>query len=115
MKVFGIDLKSYDDEIERAVASFVYWSKIIESQNPDKVFRIEEGVSSVLDYCVEKELVEKDIDIILPVKKNINSGKPYSGVVHKNPCVDELDFYKIERDLLVMLNSYCEVYGYELF
>lgn len=115
LKERSIDIQAYTSEVERAVASLVYWTLIIEMQKPDLVFRIEDQSDLLVDFLESKELLQiESSNVVLPAK-NINSGKPYKGIVYKNPELTAKDFEGIDAKLLCKLNVYCEKYGYPGF
>ena len=112
---FGVDISDFDREIEKAVASLVYWAKIIAKQKPDLVFRIEDQAEDLFAFCQQQGLSNRLWDSIELPKKTINRGKPYKGTVHVNPTYSKIEYSRISGELFDQLNDYCELYGYKLF
>jgi len=136
MKAFNVDLNHYQNKLERAAYSFIYWNKLAENQKVDLVVKVEECEQEVFDFLSNRKLFGKmkfdwnikrmilryllhtnviasnSTLINLPFK-DVNSNKAYQGVVREKNTVTQDEWDNIECNLKYMLNSFCDKYGYE--
>lgn len=112
---FGIDLQDYTSVIEQAVMSYIYWNRIIAEGSVDLVIRVEDAQDKLIDWLLDKGVIAaRPVQINLP-PKDVNSKKPYRGVVYEKPLLDECDWQGINPEILVQLNIQCRLYGYAVF
>jgi len=114
-KRFGIDLQDYTSEIERAVLSYVYWNRMIAAGGIDLVVRVEDGQDQFLGWLLDRGLITVMPGQTSLPPKNVNSDKPYKGVVYEKPALEESDWLSIESGILSELNAQCRQYGYAEF
>ncbi|MCU7375079.1 hypothetical protein PEC18_30745 [Paucibacter sp. O1-1] len=76
---FDVDINQYECSIDKAVASYVYWNKIIENQNPHLTFRVEDQQTKLYEYLLNNKLVDSVVDPKSLPSKNVNKDKKYKG------------------------------------
>ncbi len=115
-KYLGINIeKNYVDNLETAIASYLFWNKIIENSQPSATFKVESCESEVLQFLREKNLTDlnnidrsKVFDIRL---KNYNNSLQKFQVSAK-PVVTNRDWENVNESLKKELNEFCDRYGY---
>lgn len=112
---FDVDICSYSAVLEQAVASLVFWNKIIEIQKPDFVYRVEDEEARLWSFSGEVSLTDRSFQEGELPGKDINKDKPYSGVIRKKPEISDFEIGKIDPGLLALLNGHCLKYGYDGF
>jgi GR25 family glycosyltransferase involved in LPS biosynthesis len=112
---FDIDVNQYDNSIERAVASYIYWNKIIENQNPNISFRVEDQQTKLYEYLLNNNLINSSIDFNSLPSKDINQDKKYKGVHYDKQLLSYQDILGINIELRKELNQLCRKYGYDEF
>jgi hypothetical protein len=112
---YEIDLQDYTSDIERAVLSYICWNRIIAEGGVGLVVRVEDAQEKLIDLLLDKGVLDtRPVQLNLP-PKNVNSDKPYRGVVHEKPQLHERDWQGIDPSILSELNAQCRKYGYAVF
>lgn len=93
--VYNIDLDSYKP-LDRAVASFLFWNKMIEQQDPEFVVRVEDAYKPLRDY------ISTTLHKSIPNKINVEK------LPHGTAC----NWTPLQNDLLQLLDKWCYEYGY---
>jgi len=112
-QAFGVDLEEYSSETERAVLSYIYWNRIVERNAVDIVVRVEDEEDKLLKYLGEKKIISAGTEWAGKPGKDINSNKPYQGIIYDKPCISNDDWLAVSPDILEMLNRQCVEYGYQ--
>jgi len=102
-------LTLYGNAHTQATLSYLGWNKLIEAQNPTLTIKIEDAKDDVVEFLMDKNYLQKDIDrsrIVFPNKK-CNSRK------HKKVTIKELE-RKLTKNLMAELRLSAERYGYDL-
>jgi len=110
---FEIDMEDTSSEIERAVLSYIYWNKIIQKNSVNLTIRIEDADVHFTDWLLQQKILDEYPSVINMPPKNINSSKPYKGVVYDKPQLTEIDWKEISPELIIKLNKQCKQFGYE--
>lgn len=110
----GVNLDSFESEFSRAVASYIYWNKLVLEQKPNVVFRVEDEADKLVGY------IETNCEVKLPANieyphKAINSNKRYQGKTVEKPTVDFEKFSSLPEKLKNELNLQCVYFGYGEF
>ena len=119
-KIFKIDLDDYVNKVEKACLSFVYWHKIIATNKPDLVFRLDEDPSKLFCFLQERKILsgvdsrEDCLAKINQLPKNINTKKPYNGIVKPVSMVLRKEWEAVSTQTKKELNIFCDQYGYPL-
>jgi GR25 family glycosyltransferase involved in LPS biosynthesis len=114
LRYFGIDLATLSP-IDAAVASFIYWNRIIELMKPDVIIRIENDQESLFHALQTAELLEEEAqfsDVELP-PKTVNARKPYKGAVIDKPVLTEDDWESLSSFFKAELRFFRKQYGYD--
>lgn len=111
---FNIDLDEYTSEFSRAVASYVYWNKLVLNQRPDIVFRIEDEPKKLVEFLATECGVKLPSNIVYP-ENTVNADKKYQGKTIEKPKIDLAEFSYLPSDLLGELNALCRKFGYHEF
>ena len=110
IKELGIDLDDYPSDLERAVASYFYWNKIVQLKQPTAIFKVEGCIRDVHDFLLDNGLIDKPVDLsCINVQTNVNS--TFSFGLTK-PEILLSDYSKVAGHLKDQLRSFCETYGY---
>jgi len=110
INALGIDIDDYTSDLERAVASYLYWYKIVQSRKPHIILKIEDCVSDMHNFLLKNDLIKSPIDI-----SRIQIGeitKSTSSQELAKPCISTSDYSTIALHLKEELNSFCDSYGY---
>jgi Glycosyltransferase family 25 (LPS biosynthesis protein) len=110
---FEIDMDEANSEIDKAVLSYIYWNKIILKSHVDLTVRIEDADKYFTNWLLQKQIVGEPRTAVNMPPKDINSGKPYKGIVYDKPCLTDMDWHSISPSLLLELNQQCRQFGYE--
>lgn len=112
--VFGFDLLRYDRALDRAVASYLFWNKLIELRRPNLTFRIEDQDKLLIDYLQSEfsHLATKSIELDKPPPSNTFSDH-FSKLGVTKPALSSDDWSKLDRDLREPLRQFCKTYGYD--
>lgn len=108
----SIDITNYNTMLEQAIASYIYWNEIIKKSFNVEVFRIEDGLDSLKEILIKKEL--KDIDLFnttFKLTSNINSSKMKRN--NSKPNVINSDYTRVDKNLLTKLTEFCERHKYK--
>lgn len=111
---FNVDLDKYDDNFTRAVASYVYWNKLVLLQNPSCVFRVEDEGEKLVNFLRVSGSIGELGEIEYP-SNDVNANKKYQGKTVEKPDVDLAAFTLLPDSLLKELNALCHKFGYEEF
>jgi len=113
-RLFGVDLNGAGTDLERAIWSIVYWSRIIRAQDPSHVFRIEDGACGFVEFLTKSGLA-KTVDTIPEVPPS-NVQKKYSngfwGRAPSRPIYGNADWEGLESGTRELVEEYCSIYGY---
>lgn len=110
---FDIDLDQYKDPVVRAIATQLYWNRIIEQSKPDVTFRIEDDVA-VLQQQLEALGIATSPRGPMP-SKTVNSDKKFNGRQIDRPVVRPADLSRISEhpELESLLRDFCQFHGYD--
>ena len=97
-----IDIEKIENELDRAVASYVYWNSLIEKQNPDIRIRVEKDQEILFDFLNGKFKKKVKINKVRLPSKNYNGRKKTNQ-----------DLSKISPKYMEMIDMMCVRYGYE--
>ncbi|MGB3516787.1 MAG: glycosyltransferase family 25 protein [Elainellaceae cyanobacterium] len=114
-RYFGLDLATLSP-MDAAVATFIYWSRIIELMKPDLTIRIEDDQRKLFRFLKRKKLVDearKFTEIEAP-SKTINTRKPYKGKIIEKPVLSPEDWHSISDFLKSELRFFCKKHNYTL-
>jgi hypothetical protein len=111
-KTFGFDPGDARSDVDRAIASYIYWNKLVEAQNVDLMVRVEDAEESLLAFLKAHRIVAPDCVLTDAPPKNVNADKPYQGELHDKPSLSEEDWEGVALGLKVEINAMCERYGY---
>lgn len=114
----NVDVENMEQNLDRAIASFVYWNKIIESTIVrSAVFKVENCEIDVINFIKMNNLI--DLKNHEKVKSNIFQPelKKYNNSLNKfkkpKPIIDDSMWMKVDEQLKKELNIFCDKYGYE--
>ena len=109
----GIDLNTFDDDVERAAWSIILWCQIVVDQRPSLIFRIEDQADVLAQFLRDKRLVPLFHRRTRPVPTVINADKPYLGVRYKKPnlTADEI-WAQASPELREAMRRYDDFFGY---
>ncbi len=113
-RYFGIDLVDLSP-LDAAVASFIYWNRIIELMNPKIVIRIETDQRKLFQFLKRKKLIKSDrrFGEFKKPSKDVNTKKPYNGKIIEKPDLEQSDWDTISDFLKLELRFFCKRYGYD--
>ena len=111
---FNVDLDKYGDNFTRAVASYVYWNKLVLLQNPSCVFRVEDEGEKLVSFLRANGVIG-ELGVIEYPSNDVNANKKYQGKTVEKPDVDLAAFTLLPDSLLKELNTLCHKFGYEEF
>jgi hypothetical protein len=113
-RYFGLDLATLSP-MDAAVASFVYWNRIIELMNPNITVRIENGHKRLFRYLKRKQLISQELELtaVEMPPKTVNKLKPYKGQIIEKPILTESDWSSISNFLKSELKFFCKKYSYK--
>ncbi|HCM1204906.1 TPA: hypothetical protein N2883_004582, partial [Vibrio parahaemolyticus] len=114
LSTFNVDLDEMGSNFDKAVASYIYWNKLIMQQNPTLCFRVEDQASNLEEYISSTGEFSIKTNPDYP-QNNVNADKRYNGEHREKPSVNEEDFLCLPSELLTELNVLCNQYGYEGF
>ncbi|MBR8827991.1 MAG: tetratricopeptide repeat protein [Gomphosphaeria aponina SAG 52.96 = DSM 107014] len=107
------DLDKYVQPIDKAIASFLGWNKLVELQCPHQVLKVEEALETAVKFIQENSLREIDEgkvkNIIIEPKIN-NSEQKYK---KQKPALTAEDWGKINPELRDVLRQFCLAYNYD--
>lgn len=114
-RYFDIDLVDLS-LIDAAVASFVYWNRIIELMNPNITIRIEDEQQRLLRYLKRRKLAQQDLEVscVEMPSQTVNTRKPYKGKFINKPVLNESDWSNISDSLKRELRFFCRKNGYTI-
>lgn len=108
-----IDIDDYKSDIERALASYLFWNKIVERKAPTTTFKVEDCVESVYRFLKDNALLKRPVDIAgIDIATNANATAS-RGIL--KPVVSKDNYRKIAQHLRNDLASFCSQYGYDFF
>ena len=108
---FGFDLNDLRNNFQRAVASYLFWNKIVLSTKPDIVFRIEQDCRALYDF-VEAEHSGSSREFGEIDLSPVNAEKPYKGVIRGKPRISPDDWAQLPDGMWEEVLSFCERFGY---
>lgn len=111
----GVDLDDHPSDLEKAVLSYIHWNEIIEQQGIGVTVRVEDGDKRLIEFLHRNRIIAQRPKAIMKPPKNVNSRKPYRGVVHEKPLIHADDWTALPVSLLEALNTQCTKYGYRKF
>ena len=106
-----IDLDDYSSDLERAIASYLFWNKIVQLKKPVRTFKVEDCIQSVHDFLMATNLINEPITIQgldLPTNANSTISLGFS-----KPEIPPTDYSTIACHLKEELLAFCEHHGYE--
>lgn len=112
---YGIDLEDHSSEIERAALSYIYWNNIIEKNGVAAVVRVEDEEDKLVEFLLKNGVIGRKPILTNRPSRDINSRKPYHGVVYEKPDLKDEDWAGMRPDILDALNAQCAKYGYQKF
>ena len=109
----NIDLKQFDNDLERAIETYYLWSKMaIENNNPHLMIRVEYDDAVLFDFLNQRGIkVSKNLEKI--PEKNVNKDKPYKGKIVDKPFIAEKDWLDLDIELKSKVNELCSLLNYE--
>ena len=100
------EVAMFDDDLNKAIARWVYWNQMIEDSRPDAYFwRVEDGEGGLLEWLLENGAVE-NVD-----PDQLYSNREYNPHRHEVEATAEWD--DIHESLRGPLAEMMERYGYE--
>ena len=118
LRLCDIDLDRYANKLEQAIVSYLYWHKIIHSQEPALTIRVERDLSRLLEFLSKNQLLDQDLQTsslterLESIKNDINSNKPYKGTVQKKSVFSLQEWEAIDDSFKQQLNEFCTQYHY---
>lgn len=111
-RCFGIDLASLEP-MDAAVASFVYWNKLVDLMSPNLTVRVEDDEQKLLNYLIDQQLVsEREMPCDRLPEKNINTQKPYKKQVIEKPELSQSDWGGVSPEFRKELEDFCHQHQY---
>lgn len=105
-----VDLNDYQNDLERAAASYVFWNQIVWMAEPERIFKVEDCVLPVHDYLVEKKLIPQKFDTSkIQLSQSMNSTSQRG---HTKRKVLLADWDRITPELRASIERIAERYGY---
>lgn len=114
LKHFYIDIAKTGDDFTQAVASYIYWNKLVLEQGPDIVFRVEDEGDKLVSFLAGIADGIHEGDVNYP-SKDVNANKKYNGKLVGKPNIEVVRFSKLPANMLTELNMLCEKFGYSTF
>ncbi len=119
IKLLNIDLPEKpkkDNEINLAALSYLAWNKLICNRKPDLVFRIEHDHEKLVQFLLEKNLINNiPHDFNLSCNTIMNANKKYIGVTYEKPEISKNEIIeKLHPEILSQLHNFLQQYGYTL-
>ena len=111
---FNVNLDEFADNFTRAVASYIYWNKLVLAQHPHIIFRVEDEGEKLVTFLQESGNINDVAGIEYP-RNDVNANKKYQGKTVAKPDVNLAAFSRLPEALLGALNLLCERFGYEEF
>lgn len=110
----GVDLAAAGSRLEQAIWSIVYWNKVIRSQGPEHVFRVEDGIGDLEAFLVGAGLIAPVRQ--LPELPPSNVAKRYTnglwGRRPPRPVFGPDDWATLTPECRSLVTEFCESYGY---
>jgi len=108
---FNIDITEFSNSLECAVASLIYWNKIIELQKPNFVYRVGIDELALFEFLKDTKLEEAfRRQAPQPIEQ-----RPNTIVTVSDTSIPDVEICKITPHLLNQLNKHCLFYGYSDF
>jgi hypothetical protein len=114
LDAFGFDITRYENPLDRAVASYLFWNKIVELRKPKFVFRIEKDLDRLVLF------LRKEFSNTVPLQQNRRKieksntfQEHFSRTGMSKPVVADADWSKLDETLAASLRQFCKIYGYE--
>jgi hypothetical protein len=116
-RLLGLDIAKSRDPFERAVRSYLAWTRIVELQSPVATLRVEHIMDDLGEYISELSKVGLEISLNtlaaatgVPTDVNRSSDK----FAIPKPAVDISQYESLPPDLRHELATFCERYGYSV-
>lgn len=115
LRALNIDLDDFATPLERAIWSLCGWSRIILSQSPDLVFRIEDGHHDLKLFLRENGYMNwlKSLHLRALDLRPINADKLYQGVTQPKPEITASQWHELSIETRSELEWYCNTFGYK--
>ncbi|MGB3508582.1 MAG: tetratricopeptide repeat protein [Microcoleaceae cyanobacterium] len=113
IRELNFDIDKFNSPLEKAIASFLGWNKIVELRSPDLILKVEDCVDDVVSFVNQHSLavLPENISDNIVVDTQINhSLKKFS---QPKPEFSVNDYKNIDTDLRVGLLNFCKAYGYD--
>lgn len=113
IRKLDFDIDEFNSPLEKAIASFLGWNKIVELRSPDLIVKVEDCVTDVVDFVTQHSLavLPDNISDNIMVDTHINNSlKKFS---QPKPEFSVNDYKNIDTDLRVGLLNFCKAYGYD--
>jgi|GEM_PF-5333639 len=108
------DIDEYENAIDKAIASYLGWNKLVELQCPHQVLKVENAVEEAVNFLQENSIItideERVKNIVIDNKIN-NSEQKYRKA---KPQFTAEDWGKISLELREYLIKFCQAYNYDI-
>lgn len=111
-RMCSVDLNSFETNLERAVASYVFWYQIVLDQSPNIIIRIEEDENKLRDFIRANKKMGWRRFWWRSLGTKVNSNKLYKGVAYKKEQFSQEDWRALPDVLVKKLNDICQKVGY---
>ena len=111
LKTFGVDLDACGSELERAIRSLVYWTRLVADMRPAVQLRLEDAHETLPRFLFERGLVDQKCWPELDTAP-VNANKKYKGVRHPLPDVDWNQLVAMPEPARSELEWYCGQFKY---
>ena len=132
LRATGTDLAALENAVERAVASLVHWYDIVMAQQPEAIFRVEDGAGPVQAYVARTDLRARyrgptppdwtpapgqaagpdDPDGEGMTEDRHNSS--HRKFQHAKPVLTATDWQSLRPEMRERLSLYCDRFAYAL-
>lgn len=108
---FEFDIAQFDSELDRAVASYLFWNKLIELRNPDFVFRIEDQGPELRAFLAARFPQRMAAGAEIPMPRE-NGFEAHFGMAER-PEPSSESWRTLIAPLRNALEAFCATYGYQ--
>ena len=114
LRLLGVDLDSFATPLERALWSLTSWCRIVLTQQPALVWRIEDQHENLRLFLVESGIVSSEARNFQLDTAPVNSDKFYQGVRQPKPKFGQAHWRSLPAQSLAEADWYCKEFGYKM-
>jgi hypothetical protein len=111
LRAFGFDITEFTNELDRAIASYLFWNKLVELRRPTFTFRIEDQAPALVSFLAARfpDRFIRGADIAMPRENGFE--RRYGAELR--PELLAANWAAVAAPLRASLQSFCATYGYE--